>query len=331
MGITGAVPMGARNSRTEDVAMTKKAAFFTIVSLVIVVFLIFIYTTSHKSSLIDKSDVIRGRVLSMDSFIEDVEHDVERGLYISAMRSLIGMSEYMTENGTFFTDFVASFNEIMLNGTIDNNIINITKNASFGDWIRKIEDLGRKLDIDVSIDNMTVSPYHKDPWNVNVNVIGIMNLTDMKGLASWTRAMNVTATISIDNFEDPLYTVTSAGKFANKIEKTNVTGFSDTDDLILHANNSWYIESSKAPNFLMRFSNNLSSSAYGIESIVNVDDLQLAVPELYRSGASCVDYIYFGNYSISNCRVNETKDIISWFRLDDADSYHLNLYEAECE
>ncbi|MCK5283739.1 MAG: hypothetical protein KAK00_10140 [Nanoarchaeota archaeon] len=309
----------------------KKAAFFTIISIVLVTSLIFFYTSSQKYSLEEQSKVIEIRILTMDSFIEDIEHDIERGLYISSMRSLIGMAEFMTKNGSFIPGFPASFNEIMLNGTIKGSIINITENATFGNWTKKIVDIGKKLNIDVEFSDLYLTPFHEDPWNVKVNVFGRINLTDRKEVASWCRDLNVTTTINIIDFEDPIYTVTSAGKLINKVIKSNITDFvsgNDASNLITHANNSWYIASNFSPSFLMRFAGNLSPSPHGIESVVNVDNLQIIAPEIYKASSSSIDYIYLGNSSISNCKVNETKTNISWFRLD---NNHLNIYEANCE
>lgn len=311
-------------------AIGKKGAFFTLVSIILVSSLFFFYTSSNKYSLKEKSRVIEQRVLTMDSFIEDIEHDIERGLYISSMRALIGMSEFMIENGSFVTNFVPAFNEIMLNGTVDGNIINIIKNASFGDWIEKIIGLGNKLNIDIEFSDLYIIPYHDDQWNIKVNILGKINLTDIRGIASWQRTLNITAKIDIIEFEDPLYTVTSSGKLANKIIKSNITDFvsGGASALIEHANNSKYIASDLAPSFLMRFAGNLSNSPFGIESIVNVPQLQIVAPEIYQASSSSVDYIYLGNSSIENCKVNETKNDLDWFRLDDA---HLDTYYANCE
>ncbi len=308
----------------------KKAIFFTVISIILVAGLIFFYINANKTSMLDSTKVIEKRVISINSLIGDIEHDIVRGLQISSMRSLIGMSEFMTKNGTFLPDFTTSFNEVMINGTINRSIIDIARNATFSNWTEKIIDISKKLDVDVEFHNLYITPYHENPWDVRINIIGAMNLTDRKGLASWNRQINLTTTISILDFEDPIYTVTSRGKLTNEILKNNVTDFvsgSDATNLIEHANNSWYIASTLAPSFLMRFAGNLSPSPFGIESIVNVEELELAAPELYLASSSAIDYIYFGNNSIPDCQINETITTIPWLRLDND---HLNTYESTC-
>lgn len=282
---------------------SKKAAFFTIISLILVISLVYFYSSSQKQSWQEHTKVEESRVLTMDMFIDDIEQDIERGLHISAMRSLIGMAEYMTKNGSFLTNFTHSFNEVMINGTVNNEIINITKNASFSDWIGRITDVGDKLNVEVKIFDLSLKPFQQDPWNVYVNVNGKLNLTDKSDLAKWNRVLNVTTIISIEEFEDPLYTVISKGKYINRIIRSNFSDFvsgNDASNLILHANRSWYISTNFSPSFLMRFSGNTSGSPYGIESIVNVEELQIAAPDIYKAGVSSVDYIYLGNSSISN-------------------------------
>jgi len=307
-----------------------KGAVFTIIAIVLAANLLFFYVKQHQYSELERSKVIASRIRSMDTFMHDIEQDVDRGLYISAIRSLIGVTEYVAENGSFLSDFNQSFNEAMLNGTINGEIINITKDANFGTWIDKIADIGAKLDLDISFIGLNVYPYQDDPWNVKINVHGILNMSDRKGLASWYRNINLTTTIDILEFEDPLYTIVSGGKFTNKIILSNLTDFvngADATNLKKQINNSWYIASPLAPSYLMRIAGNLNPSPYGIESIVNVPALQAAAPELYVAGSSSVDYIYFGNNTLSNCQVNQTISGMSWFRLDNP---HLAVYEASC-
>jgi len=310
--------------------MNKKGIFFTMIGIILVASLTFFYLNNYKQEYSSKAKVVETRVRTMDSFIKDVEQDIERGLFISSMRSLIGISEHITENGTFLDDFKQDFNEVMLNGTLNGNTLNITKDAHLGTWINKIESMGNNLNVDLVISDIVLTPYQDSPWDVKVLFEAMIDLSDKKGLASWLTPINVTTSINIMDFEDPLYLIKSKGKFTNKIVQTNVTDFvsgTNAKNLIEHANNSFYVWSSIAPNFIMRFSNNLSASPYGIESIVNIDKIKISAPEIYYSSASTVDYIYFGNSSISSCLINETKNNLTWFRLDDG---HLALYEAHC-
>ncbi len=310
--------------------MNKKGVFFTIISIILVSGLIFFYISGNRYTLTEKSRVVQTRILTMDSFIGDIEHDIERGLFISSMRSLIGMSEYLTENGSYFTNFSKSFNEIMLNGTIEGNQLNITKESHFGNWTDKVSSIGSKLGIEVSLQNLSIETFQDNPWNVKIRARGNLQLVDITQTASWDRDLNVTTNLDITEFEDPLYLVSSAGKFTNTIIRSNITDFvsgSNASNLIEHVNRSWYRASTLAPSFLMRYEGNLSASPFGIESIVHIENIQVIAPELYYSGKSTVDYVYFNAGNPANCEVNETKNVLAWFRLENA---HLSEYEAHC-
>ena len=76
----------------------KKAALFTIVSIILVSSLFFFYISNNKHSERDEMDVIKTRILTVDSFIEDIDYDIQRGLYISSIRSIIGITEYISKN-----------------------------------------------------------------------------------------------------------------------------------------------------------------------------------------------------------------------------------------
>ena len=64
--------MGARNSRGKGMAVTKKAALFTIISIILVASLIFFYNSYNQYYEEDKTRVIETRVMTMNSFITDI-------------------------------------------------------------------------------------------------------------------------------------------------------------------------------------------------------------------------------------------------------------------
>ena len=311
-------------------AMNKKGVFFTIISLIIFSSLLYFYISNNQRSYTDDIEVVESRVKTMDTYIADIEQDVERGLYISSMRSLIGMSDFMVTNGTFVDDFGSAFNELMLNGSINNQQINITLNNTFRDWIDKIIILGGKLNIDVKFHNMHVHVFQDSPWAIKMTATGIVNLTDRKGIASWLRPLNITAELEIIDFEDPLYTVNTKGKIVNKVSRRTATTPFDTgsnlNEVILHINNSIYIDSASAPSFIMRFEGNTSPSPVGIVSVVNLKEIETSAIEFLYANAACEDYLYFNTTTTPGCIVNETKGTLSWLRLAAP-----SIYDASCD
>ena len=316
--------MGSNNSRGEGMALNKKSIFFSITAIALITITIFSLTIYAKYRLRDKVMVTETRINSMNNFIDDVEKDVERGIYISGFRALMSMEQYITNNGIFLYDTNFCFEEAFLNGTINNSQMGLMNESTFINWTQRIKEQAIKLDIITNFNINKISIYHEEPWAVSIAANITLSIEDVKKTASWQRPLYITTNISIQEFEDPLYVINSYGRVTNIIIKTNITNFvvdGDTTNLQEHTNNSYYIESDTAPSFLMRLEGNLSNSAYGIESLVNLEKFQ--AQEVPTRDRSVVDYIYFGDQTTTNHNI---QDMPSWFKLDEE---HLATYECE--
>ena len=306
-------------------ALSKKSMFFTITAIALISLIIFSFTIYTSYKLRDKMMVTETRIYSMNSFIDDVEKDIERGLYISGFRSLMSMEQYITDNGIFLYNVNSCFKEAFLNGTINDSQMSLMNKSTFINWTQRIKEQAIKLDIIVEFDVHDVTIYQKNPWAANIGINVTLNVEDVKKTASWKRPLYITTNISIQEFEDPLYVINSYGRVTNTIIKTNITDFigpnNETTNLKIHVNNSYYIESNTAPSFLMRLEGNLSNSVYGIESLVNLEEFQ--AQEVPIKSRSVVDYIYFGDQTTENYNI---QDMPSWFKLDEE---HLETYECE--
>jgi len=305
-------------------ALNRKSMFFSITAIALISLVVFSFTIHTSYKLRDKVMVTETRIYSMNSFIDDVEKDIERGLYISGFRSLMSMEQYITDNGIFLYNANSCFKEAFLNGTINNSQMGLMNESTFINWTQRIKEQAIKLDIIVDFDINNIIIYQENPWTVNIGLDVTLNLEDIRKTASWQRPFYITTNISIQEFEDPLYVINSYGRVTNTIIKTTITDFivnNETTNLKIHVNNSYYIESTRAPSFLMRLEGNLSSSSYGIESLVNLEEFQ--AQEVPIKSRSVVDYIYFGDQSTTNYNI---KDMPSWFKLDEE---HLATYECK--
>ncbi len=263
----------------------------------------------------EKNEVISARILTLNDFVKDVESDMQKGLYIASKRTFLGIQEYITEQGTFIPSADEAFKEGILYGTIEGAQVNFTINATFGDWTRKIREQAGKVGIDANITILSVTLAHADEWSVNVTVMMELNVTDRGKTASWSRNQEISTRVGIIDLEDPLYVVKTAGKVTNTVRKTNLTPFvsgGDVTNLMLHANGSFYAPSNNSPSYLMRLEGNLSSSSFGIESLVNVNEL--LANGVSTSDRSVVDAVYFNSIFTTNYRINATPP---WFKLDD--------------
>lgn len=302
----------------------KKGIFFTFAAIALAAIIILSSKVYKIYEMKEDIDVIATRITTMNSFIKDVEQDLEKGLLIASSRAFLSMDQHISNNGTYITSLEDSFRDLILNGKLYSGEPSLMKDSTFTDWANKITTQANKIDIIVNFTIIDVEINQTDPWHVSVDSLINFMVIDKKNTSKWTRNKNVIATVSIENFEDPLYVVKTNGKVTNAIARAPTTDFvsgSDISNLLAHVNNSYYIESETAPNFLMRLEGDLSNSSTGIESLVNSQELLEQGVSI--KDRSAVDYIYFGTQSTFNYRINETP---SWFKLDNG---HLETYEVQ--
>lgn len=302
----------------------RKGIFFTFAAIALAAVIILSSKVYKIYEMKEDIDVIATRITTMNSFIKDVEQDLEKGLLIASSRAFLSMDQHISNNGTYITSLEDSFRDLILNGKLYSSEPSLMKDSTFTDWTNKIETQANKIDIIVNFTIIDVEINQTDPWHVSVDSLINFTVVDKKNTSKWTRNKNIIAMVSIENFEDPLYVVKTNGKATNSIAMAPTTDFvsgSDISNLLTHINNSYYIESETAPNFLMRLEGDLSNSSTGIESMVNSQELLEQGVSI--KDRSAVDYIYFGTQSTFNYRINGTP---SWFKLDNS---HLETYEVQ--
>ncbi|MBS3114070.1 hypothetical protein J4448_03135 [Candidatus Woesearchaeota archaeon] len=305
--------------------MTKKRGiFYTTAAIALTIVIIVTYSAYSTYRLSDKMDVIQTRIETVNFFLKDVERDINNGAYIAGFRTLLSFNQFIANNGTFIDNINERFKESFLNGTIKQQPLGLMKDSTFTDWANKISTEANKVDIKFNFTVNEVKINHTDPWSVTVGLNLSLDIRDKRNTSYWIRDRYLTQSISIIGFEDPLYIINSKGRVTNTIVKSNITQFvisGKVDNLLIHANNSWYIAHNDSPSFLMRFEGNLGNSTYGIESLVNLDEFQQQ--GLTLKDRSVVDYIYFGTKSTTNFRINNTPE---WFKIDQG---HLKFYQVE--
>jgi hypothetical protein len=315
--------------KTNNILRNKKGIYFTIMTILFLIVFSFFFLLPSYKRLEEKMAVTEMRVDSMNNLIKDMKRDAERGLYISSYRSLLSLEDQVILSGTFIDDVEFRMKESLMNGTIYGENTAIMQASTFPNWIAKIENDVSKFNIDANISIKEIKVYQNDPWYVTVVANLSLSVKDATDIASWNRNETIETAISIIDFEDPLYIVNSYGRTTNTIQKTPYDGNYSyevgsvwyVDNLLDHIDNSYYTFNENAPSFLMRFENNLGSSQYGIESLVNLielNELGLAV----FNDSSIVDYSYWEGADNGDYRVNSTP---SWVKLDNAHRAKYNV------
>ncbi|MBU2634334.1 MAG: hypothetical protein KJ674_03745 [Nanoarchaeota archaeon] len=306
--------------------MNKKGMFFTLITITMITMFIIFLVAQNKYLLSDEmfSDSIR--INTMDEFVDDVEQDLERGLFISGFRSVLSMNEYVTNNGVFLNNAEDSFKEAFYNGSVNNQQSSLMAAATFPDWITNIKSKATIFNMNLELENGNLEVFQKDPWHITLIYNVTLNLTGAQNTASWVKNESIETQININGFEDPLYIINGYGLLTNLINQTiysgNYTSGLDVSNLYNHVENSYYDFNPNAPNFLMRFENDLSSSSCcGIESFVNEQDFN---PQ-QSSDKSNIDWIFFNPLLTPIPHV--VSGMQSWFRID-SDYNHTIQYNV---
>lgn len=313
--------------------MNKKSMYFTLMTITFLVIFIFMFMVPSYKKLSNKMLSTEMRVDSMDSYIKDLERDMERGLYISSYRALMALEQNIITKGQFLNDTESVFIEALINGSVYGKGSSLMDTSTFPNWVSNIQQKAIKLNIIVNITVYNVTIYQEDPWNVGVLANISMMINDSASIAYWVRNKTIHTSISILRFEDPLYIIYTHGKTTNIFNQTlyegnytyNIGGVWYVDNLMSHINSSYYASNADAPNFLMRFENNLSADINGIESLINIKRLEESgvLVEEMNYDSSIVDYYYWPAVSNGDYRVNFTP---SWVRMD---AGHLVRYEVD--
>ncbi|MDP2925051.1 MAG: hypothetical protein Q8N99_01635 [Nanoarchaeota archaeon] len=298
----------------------KKGFFFTVSAIFILSLFILgygIYQMTNDRTPINK------RIDSLNDFMAFYEKDLPRQIYITGFRSIFLAEKSIVITGNPVNNISAMLSEAFFNGTMNGEHQELIVGARLSDLQRSLSLNSRIMNLNGSLNARSISITQEDPWNVLITLDANIYIYDLEGLAYINTTKNITTYIPINNFEDPLYVIYTGGIITNKIKKTIflpfVTG-SDVTNLINHAKNSSYIDSTLAPSFLDRIEGRITPSPYGIESLVDAQRLSLqSIPVRITS---CVDYIYLVNNITTS---HQIQGMPSWFRLDDA---HLDMYNV---
>lgn len=290
----------------------KKGQLFTILGIMLI--LLMFLSLDIYSSIRDKN-VIKTRVKTMDNFLNSMEKNLERQLYISGFRIILLAENQMTITGDYILDRDYFFNEAFFNGTVNGIPQEIMYEALSDNITSSVNAKASKINVEVTITHTNLSVSQEDPWNVKFTIESEFLMRDRQNLAQWNKIQKVSAYVPIEKFFDPVFLVNTKNKLTPlKINQTpyegNYVSGVDYSNLIDHVNKGYFAANPAAPSFLNRIEGNLSSDPNGIETFVNVPKLSTIALEKDKT---VVDYIYFSNDNPTYISVPEVN---SWFKID---------------
>ncbi|MBT7929016.1 hypothetical protein HN682_03750 [Candidatus Peregrinibacteria bacterium] len=302
-------------------ALNKKGMVFTLITIVILSLFIISYSTY---SIVKNKNVVNSRITTLNNFVASVEQDLPRQIFISGYRAIFLIEKNMLDEGKYTANVNNTLNELFFNGTLNETSQPLMDDAIFSVIQTFLEGNADKINAEIQLLDPTISISQSDPWNLKITLNTTLIINDKGNLVSWNKSSSIDSLIPIKNFEDPLYLLNTQGKVTNKINQSPyqifVTG-ADYTNLTNHFQNSLYIHSTSAPNFLMRLEGNLNADPNGIESMVHPQKLiDQGVTPKYKS---VIDYIYFGTSDPAKYTVPSVSNLI----LDDEDN-HLTIYNV---
>lgn len=301
----------------------KKGIFFTFIAITLMAVFILVLAPSADISLQKDLQSVRARISSVDSYVSDLENRyLETVLRATTHKAILSLIFYMNTTGSYIPNLDAAFSEVMLTGKIGGVPIDsvtgkkIMDNSTLTDWnSRIIESAKDTLNVNTTIIVNNISVFQTKPWNIDsaLNV----NLTVKSNVAEWRRNSVITTTISIEGLHNPYFLINTGKAYTNEIKKSSVP-FNQWNitNVREHVRNGTYIQSEKAPGFLMRFTNTMANSTCcGIEAFVNPNKIN---PSDQRE--SYIDYLFWTHKYQNNCtqlyNITGLWDEFRYFKLD---------------
>jgi hypothetical protein len=305
---------------------SKRGFTYLLVTSFMIVVILMIFFSGSRYKYQDQEELQQVRIRAMNDFMRSLNTDVHRASYISAFRSMLALEDYVTTTGQYFADINSSFRETFFYGTINSTNSTIMQNSTFNDYLLKVQNLAQSTGISLGMNVTNIHMSQPDPWTINVYVMLNITATDVKNTASWNTYEEYVTNIPIENLRDPLYSKNTLNRVPNTIRRLNTSTLvdgTDTTNLQTHINGSYYIASTYAPNFIMRFEGRIDADPNGIESIVDIQALSDQEITVYEDRVK-IDYIYFNDISTDKVCNVENLSSEMYFVIP---SNRINLYQ----
>lgn len=323
-----------------------KGIFFTLIAITVMAIFVLVYTPPADITLQKDAESIKSRIETVDRYVDQLEDQYfENVLRASAYKTVLSLIYYINSSDPpqYITNFDAAFYEVIMQGNINNVPIDsitgrkIMDNNSLANWTAKINHTAKDTyNVNTSIRINNVSASQSKPWSIDIYLN--LNFTVQSDVAVWIKNnVTIRTSIDIEGFHDPYYIVNTNRLYSPRIKRSSVEfnkwNISKARE---HIRNSTYVhwQDSEAPNFLMRFTNNIAASnCCGIESIADPNKI---TPSDQRE--SYADYLFWTHAYNSQCPLlyNITKpptNIGLWdeFRFIKLDVEHVVKYNITDE
>jgi len=274
----------------------KRGIFFTFIAITIMAVFILVFAPSADVGLQKDIQSVKVRIASVDGYVGDLKgRYFETILRATTYKAVLSLISYINSTGSFVGDIDSAFYEISLNGTLNGIPIDdltgkkIMDNNTISNWTKRVaQTAGSTLNVNTTIIVTNISIYQDKPWAVDSSLA--LSLLVKSNVAEWNDNITITTTMSIEGFHDPYYLVNTNKAYTNRLKRSSIPFDQwNISKVREHLRNGTYVENPRAPSFLMRFSNTISSSGCcGIESLVNPNSISVS-----DQRESYVDYLFW--------------------------------------
>lgn len=267
--------MGPCIVKVGGMGMKKKGmAYLLIVSFVAVV-VVGIFLVQQTFEYQEYQRVEGTKISVMNSFIDNLNSDMERVIEIGSYRAFIALEDYVAARGEFLEDIDDSLEEVLTNGTIDGTQAILMNDSSLQAYFETVNVLMNRRGIDTDYEIKNIETNQESPWDVEIVVKAEIIVSDVEETARWNYTEEFSSVVNIEGLRDPLFSVKTENRVPSTVTRQNQTLVEngDTSNLEEHIEGTYYIESEKAPSFLQRFENDYNANEKGLESIIDLRDL----------------------------------------------------------
>ena len=260
------------------------------------------------------------------AFSKSVDNDMPRALEIMAKNAISSAVIYVETNGTALTDSGDVLQELFENGTIYGTASET--NFTVSSWVIQLTQKGVNygFDTDIAVKNITFLSI--DSYNIKLVAEISVNATNTQAGIGIYRVYTAEIPVSIEDFNDPLYTLGTNGVIKRSIRSTemNLSGAANFDVAV---GSAFYMPSAEGAGFLDRLEGRTRNSGKynttqicGLESVVYIPTLQANGMPI-RTNQTDIDYMYFDTGTYSGYGVNQSS--YGWLKIDSGHAAVYNL------
>jgi hypothetical protein len=219
---------------------------------------------------------IENRIYDMNNMFESVTLDLDKAIEITAKRAIAIADSQVITTGNALINADQNIKELILFGSINGVEQALMENATLNNWISKMNILGREkgYEIKITINRFEIKPY--DSFNLLAEGDAWINITNEEIKTSINRRYNISKTISIENFEDPIYALNTNSRSTKVIKKTKFDGNYTVLLANCDGNGSW----KKGKSFVSNDINEINSAQNKSQKILVTNDISSVNPNI---------------------------------------------------